>query len=196
LPNVGGHSLQSLKTSMTNSDILKTASKVFGLYFMVQALMSLRDLFYYLTGTFSSKGDNEGIFMILTSQIYMGTFNLAAGVILIFKADWVASKLAPDPAGHLAVGLDKKGWIELALIVISGLTILNSFPEILYKGVYYVYFNDYDEAERQFFWTNKNKADIFYSIFKFAVGLFVLLNARNFAGRLQKIGDKDDKLGG
>ena len=98
---------------MTSSDILKTASKAFGLYFIVLAIMNLRDLFYYLTVTFTTDGDNENLFMLLTSQIYMGTFNVLVGLILIFKADRVAAGVRPDPTGQLAVGLVKKDWIEL-----------------------------------------------------------------------------------
>jgi hypothetical protein len=80
--NVGGHSIHPSHTrpNMTSSDIVKTASKVFGLYFMVQAITSLRDLFYYLIGIFTSTSErgNEGLFMILASQIYMGAFNIGS----------------------------------------------------------------------------------------------------------------------
>jgi hypothetical protein len=179
---------------MNSTDITKTASKIFGLYFFVQSVSNLRDLFYYLTGTMVSSSENEGFFLILTGQIYVAVFNLAVGLILIFKADWVTAKLNPPNSGDIKVNLGKKDWIELALIVISGLTLLHSIPEILYKLVNYIYFNDFEEAERQYFWTNKNKADFIYSIFKFAIGLLLILNVRNFAVRLQKIGDKDEKL--
>jgi hypothetical protein len=180
---------------MNSTDIIKTSSKIFGLYFILQTISNLRDMFYYLTGTLISSGDNEGVFMILEGQVYMAVFNLAVGLTLIFKADWVTEKLNPQTTGDLKANLDKKDLVELAIIVISGITILYSVPEILYKLVHYTYFNDYNGNERQYFWTNENKSDIFYSIFKSVVGLFCLLNARNFAGRLQKIGDKDEKLG-
>ena len=64
----------------------------------------------------------------------------------------------------------------------------------MHKLVSYIYFNDYDKNEKKFYWTNSNKASIFYSIFKLAVGLILISNGRNIARRLRRIGDKDDKI--
>jgi hypothetical protein len=114
-------------------------------------------------------------------------------LIFIFKADTIANKLQPIETGELAIPLDKTTWIELAIIIISGLAILNSFPEIIYKGVQFVYFNEYDRIDRHRFWNEREKAYIFFAVFKFVVALVALLNARNFAQRLQRIGEKDEE---
>jgi hypothetical protein len=128
------------------------------------------------------------------SLSFSSVFNLAFGLILIFKADWVTNKITPKATEKLDINLDKADWIELTLIVISGLTILYAIPETLQKLVSYIYFNPYDKNEKQFYWTNTNKASIFYSIFKLAIGLLLISNARNVARRLTRIGDKDDKV--
>jgi hypothetical protein len=179
---------------MNDIDILKTSCKVFGLYFLIQTIMNIRELVLYpivyaLDGT-------ENIFAFLGASIYQCVFNLLIGLVLIFKADTITQKLNPGKTGELKLNFEKADWIELSLIIISGLALLNALPEILHKLVYYLYFNDYERHERAQFWTSENKADLFYSIFKFGVALILLLNARNFSLRLKKVGDKDDKFMG
>jgi hypothetical protein len=138
--------------------------------------------------------DNYGIFMIVGGHIYQAIFNSLVGLMLIVKADWVTDKLKIQKTGDLKLNLEKADWIELVIVAVGSLTIIYSIPEFMHKIVNYVYFNDYEKADRHLFWTGKNKADVFYSLFKFAVGLFFLLNARNFSKRLTRIGDRDEKL--
>jgi len=179
---------------MNNIDLVKTSCKVFGLYFIILVIVNIREIILYTTGAFIMPNDTYGTFIILGGQIYQAIFNSLVGLILISKSDWVTDKLKLQKTGDLKLNLDKAGWIELVIIVISGLTILYSIPEIMYKLTNYIYFNDFEKNDRHLFWTGKNKADVFYSIFKFVVGLFFILNARNFSRRLTRIGDKDDKL--
>jgi hypothetical protein len=178
---------------MDNIDIIKTSCKIFGLYFIILTVINLRDIILYATGTIFMPQDNYGSFIIVGGQIYQAIFNCIVGLILIVKSDWVTDKLKPQKTGDLKLNLEKADWIELAIIVISSLTIIYSIPEFMYKIVNYVYFNDYEKADRHLFWTGKNKADVFYSVFKFIVGLFFLLNARNLSKRLTRIGDKDER---
>jgi hypothetical protein len=177
---------------MKSIDIIKTVSKVFGLYLIVQTVINFRDIIYYVI--FATTGENEQYVMLLGASAYKLLFNLIVAVLLVFKSDWTAIKLRPDDTEPLKINLLKSDWIELAIIVISGLTIIYSVPEIMFKLVNFIYFNDFDENERQLFWTNKNKADIFYSIFKFIIALFCLLNSRNFSKRLIRLADREDRL--
>jgi hypothetical protein len=181
---------------MNNLDIVRTSCKVFGLYFFIMTIMNIREIILYTTGSFIMPDDNYGTFIILGGQIYQAIFNSLVGLILISKSDWVTGKLKLEKTGDLKLNLDKSDWIELAIIVISGLTILYSIPEIMYKLTNYIYFNDFERNDRHLFWTGKNKADVFYSIFKFVIGLLFILNARNLSKRLTRIGDKDEKLMG
>lgn len=179
---------------MHSNDIIKTSSKVFGLYFIIQTVMNLRDFLYLFVGTFSNDFGTEGNYMILASHIYMAVFNLVIGLILIFKAGWIAEKIQVQKAEKLSLNLEKTDWIELSLIIVSVLAILYSIPEIMYKMVNYIYFNRSDKIEDLYFRSKDNKAEILYSIFKFVAGLILLLNARNIARRLKKIGDKEDLM--
>lgn len=179
---------------MNASAIIQTSCKLFGLYFFVRTTLNLQSIIYLLAELLASSNEYEMNFLVLAGGLVDVVLNIAIGFFLIRKAAWIAEKLSPLPAGELNVNLDNKGWIELALIIISAMTLLFSAPEILNKLGSYLYFNEYEENERHFFWTQRNKADLFYSIFKFAVALVLLTNARNIATKLQKIGDKDDSL--
>jgi Sec-independent protein secretion pathway component TatC len=180
---------------MNSTDIIRTTSKIFGFYFVIQTVMNLGDIFLNVFASLDNGFNHNGMQTLFMSLSYMAIFNLTVGLILIFKADSITEKIRPAKTNRISLNIDKTDWIELSLIVISGLTIIHSIPEIMYKVVNYIYFNDYDKNEKQYFWTNQNKANLIYSVFKFAVGLFFLLNARNFAGRLKRVGDKDDRLG-
>ena len=178
---------------MTHSALFHTAIKIFGLYFVILTVMNLRDIIASISGQLLMS-NNDGILVMLFYEIYYVVFNTTIALILLFKTDWVAEKLQPVESEPLNVQADKTDWIELAIIVISALAVLHALPEILFKLVHYTYFNDYEPNERPYFWTNANKAEIF-SIFKFVTGLFVLLNARNFARRLKGIADREDARG-
>ena len=179
---------------MNNKDIIKTALKVFGLYFLILTIINIRDLIFLSSNLVRSYQDNQENYLIIGGQIYHATFNLIVGLLLIIKSDWLTEKLKLKTTGDLGLNLNKADWIELTIIVISGLAIIYSIPEFLYKIVNYIYFNDYEKADRQLFWSGRNKADVFYSVFKFATGLIFLLNARYISKRLTRIGDKDEKL--
>jgi hypothetical protein len=179
---------------MNNKEIITTALKIFGLYFLTLTVINLRDLLFLSTDLVRSYQDNQENWIVIGGQIYSGLFNLIVGLLLITKSDWLTENLKLQKTADLRLNLEKSDWIELTIIVISLLTIIYSIPEFLYKIVNYVYFNDYEKAERHLFWTGRNKADVFYSVFKFIVGLLILLNARAISKRLTRIGDKDEKL--
>ena len=84
--------------------------------------------------------------------------------------------------------------MELAIITISGITIIDSLPEILKNTISYIYFNPYSRMEKSEYWTNKNTSDLIYSILKLAVGLLAIINARLVSRRLIKIGEKSDQI--
>lgn len=179
---------------MNNKDIIRTALTIFGLYFLILTVINLRDLIFLSSNLVRSYQDSQENYLIIGGQIYHATFNLIIGLILIIKSDWLTEKLKLKKTGDLGLNLNKADWIELAIIIISGLAILYSIPEFLYKIVNYVYFNDYETVDKHLFWTGRNKADVFYSVFKLVAGLFFLLNARAISKRLTRLGDKDEKL--
>jgi hypothetical protein len=181
------------KDHMNNIDIIKISCKIFGLYFLILTVINLREIILYATGTILIPQDNYGTFIIVGGQIYQAMFNSIVGLILIVKSDWITDKLKIQKSGDWKLNLERTDWIELAIIIISLLTIIYSIPEFMYKIVNYVYFNDYEKPDKHLFWTGKNKADVFYSIFKFVVGLFFLLNARNLSKQLTRIGDKVER---
>ncbi|MDW8332485.1 MAG: hypothetical protein RMK43_12605, partial [Cyclobacteriaceae bacterium] len=178
---------------MNNVDIIRTSCKVFGLYFMVLTIVNLRDLLFYLTGVTFIPRNKDEIIILVGGQILQAVFNSMVAFILITKSDRITDRLITQKTGDLKLNLTKADWIELAIIIISTLTLIDSVTKFMTKMVNYVYFNDYEKAERQLFWTGQNKADVFYQVFKFITGLFFLLNARYFSKRLTQHGDKAEK---
>lgn len=176
---------------MNNADIVKTALIVFGLYFLTLTIINLRDLIFLSTSLVRSYQDNQENYLIIVGQVYHAIFNLIVGLALIVKSDWLTEKLRLKKSGALGLNLNKTDWIELTIIVISGLAVLYSIPEFLHKIVNYLYFNDHDNADKHLFWTGRNKADVFYSVFKFFIGLFFVLNAKAISKYLTRIRDND-----
>jgi hypothetical protein len=131
---------------------------------------------------------------LILLPFYMLVFNTVAGLLMVFKADWISDKLRTPANGYINSALEKTDIIELVLIAIGVIAILYSVPEMLYKLVTYAYFNDYDENEERLFWTDGNNlSNMLFSAFKFVAGLFLLLNARNFARRLRRAGEREDQ---
>jgi hypothetical protein len=179
---------------MTHSSLLRTAIKISGLYFIILTVMNVREMIAFISGEVLSL-HNDAILPVLFYQIYYLVFNSSVALILLFKTHWIAETLQLEGSEPLTIQADKTDLIELAIIVISALAVLHAFPKIMFKLVHYTYFNDYEPNERAYFWTSANKAEIFFSIFKFVTGLFFLLNARNFARKLKGIGDREDNRG-
>ena len=179
---------------MRQYDLIKIFCKAFGLYFAIQAIITIKDTFYYGVATEFFANEDTHLYFFLGGQLLNFLFNAIAAWVLIKKSDLVTSKIIKDNNDKLELNMKQSDLIELVIIGISGLLIINSIPEILNKVVNYIYINPYDRIERNEFWTSKNKADIFYSIFKLVVGLLTILNGRQISRRLTKIGDKDDLI--
>ena len=179
---------------MNPQTLLRTACKIFGLYLFVLAALNVRDLlFYMLSMGVRSPVDSDEILIILL-PFYMLVFNTIAGLLLISNADWIAGKLRAPANGYINSSLEKTDVIEVVLIAIGVIAIVYAVPEMFYKLVTYAYFNDYDKNEKRLFWSDGNNLGaLLFSAFKFAAGLFLLLNARNFAWRLRRTGDRNQE---
>jgi hypothetical protein len=190
-----GRSLTNLLSpNMKQTDLINIFCKTFGLYFIIQAVVNIKDIFFYETVFQFYEDDNSTLYFMVGQCAFNFIFNLLAAWILICKSKWITSKIIKNPNETIEFTIQKTDLIELILIAISGLLIIHSFPEILNKMTNYIYLNPYDRIEKDAFWTSKQKADIAYSIFKFATGILILTNTRQLAKRLTKIGDKDDNI--
>ena len=92
---------------MNATDIIKTSSKVFGLYFIVQTVTNLRDLFFNFYPSLNNGTIDDRMFDFFVSLSFNAIFNFLFGTILIFKADWIAKRIHPGETQRLDINLDK-----------------------------------------------------------------------------------------
>jgi len=178
---------------MNNRDLINIAIKIFGFYFAAQAIAIVRELILYGMMVTEAPDGNLDSYVLLMPLFEMA-FNIGAAWALVFKSDWLVEKMKFNDSGVLQINLDKAGWIELAIIVVSVIALMRAVPEILNSFTKYTFFNEYDRDDRSLYWTGTKVTDIVYAIFKFVTALFFMLNARNYSRRLLKVGDRDDKL--
>jgi hypothetical protein len=71
---------------MNNKEIITTALKIFGLYFLTLTVINLRDLLFLSTDIVRSYQDNQENWIVISGQIYSGIFNLIVGLLLLTKS--------------------------------------------------------------------------------------------------------------
>ena len=182
---------------MNNKQIISTSAKIFGLYFIIEAIVGLKEgLVYVLTLNFMGNDDNADAWFYVIQNILDTIFYLVGAWIMISKSDKISSKLITTETEPIKISLTKFDSIELIVIAIGLIAVVSGLPEILGKVTQFMYFNNYEPENNYLFWNEKNrKAEIFFSVFKVTIGLLTLLNGRLIAIRLTKIGDKDEKIG-
>ena len=131
-----------------------------------------------------------------TLIIYGGGFTMTLlyfvlGYFGTLKAEVITKRISKPDTKTIDLGLGKTEWMEISLVTVGVIAIIFSIPQILSTIVDNVYFHNHQESE---FWTLSRKTDTFYGVFKLVTGLFLILNARNFAKKIVLRGEKDDKL--
>jgi hypothetical protein len=174
---------------------LNLAIKIFGLYFFVEFFQYFMELALVLIGSQLEGGETNGYQGI---ELYFWYFGYIARALVslivfcfaIFRTEWIANKILgrDEPIKLLENKLDL---LEVTLVVIGILAILSALPELLYQLVNLIYFHNHAESP---YWTSSKQGTIFRYIFQLGLGFFVVMNARNFAKKLQRIGVKDDNL--
>ena len=177
---------------MSTRSVLTTAIKIFGLYFLVLAAIDFRNTIVsilFQAGSDHPIGDRWGPIFLSTLAVIL---NVVVGFILLNKADDIAKRVNASSSHSVNLPVTKTDIVELALIVVGFIAALYAIPLILQKLVTYAYFNPYELSERKHFWTIHDTAAIIYSLFEFVAGLFLILNARSFARKLQRVSDRED----
>ena len=87
------------------------------------------------------------------------------------------------------IALGKNDYLELSIATIALIAILYSLPQLLSELVYLIYFK---EPQVENFFVPHHETDFFRPTFQLVIGLFLLLNSRNFAKKIVKRGEKDD----
>lgn len=181
---------------MNQRQILDTALKILSLYFLIKGVSTLRDIVLYL-GMGEAQNAEDGFVIWL---MFGGMFiNLITNVlffwIFAFKSDSVLTFLRIEDASitekKQLLGLEKMDWIEIGIIIVGIIAITFSLPEILYLVADRIYFQ---EKPTEFILDRDSRPEILYSIFKFGIGLIVIIYSRQLSKAIVKRSNKDDIL--
>src|SRR5690606_33955770 len=95
-------------------------------------------------------------------------------------------------AETISTSVTKTDIVELAIIVVGFIAMLYGVPVIFEKLISYAYFNEFEDEDRRYFWESRDTAAMIYYVFQSVAGLFVLLNARHFARKFDKLSDREE----
>jgi hypothetical protein len=176
---------------MTKSDFFILALKVIGLYFFVLVFNSTIQFVLVVINSFFNDFGGEFLLMYSGMTISIVIYGLL-GYLLIFKTAKFLRILRILPENkEFKVNVDKIDLIELSLVVISVIAIVFSIPGILASLTDIIYFPVKDEfgySEKSF------DVNSYERVFQLVIGIFLLLNARNFSKWINRHGIKDDEF--
>lgn len=171
---------------MTQKDIYQLAIKIIGIYFGFNALNEII---------------NISIFYIPTSVMYSfqailsSATRLALAWLAIFKTEFVIDRLGLKTATQQAKtshSLKKDDVLEISLAIVSILLIAFSIPALINSFIGLVYFQDRGD----FAVPSASSLDtgIYFNLARLGIGIFLLVNARNFSKKIISRGKYDDQL--
>lgn len=181
---------------MNNKEIVLIIIKTFGLYFLLEAIISLKEVIFYATALKVYNGDNVDAYFYLTQSTVDSLFYLFGALILFSKSDSLVNILKIKSTEQIQIGVNKSDLIEIVVIAVGLYVLISAIPELLNKLTQFLYFNEYEDKEdRYLFWNKKERmAALVYSLFKIAAGFLTVINGRLIAIRLTKIGVKDENI--
>lgn len=176
---------------MKNKELFEVFCKALGLYFAMQAFINVKDTIIY---AIQLQNGDQWINIFFIGQTLI--FNGIAAVFLIRKSALIANLFFKKSESNLEIVFNKVDLTELIIITIGGIVVINSIPSLLSQIINFIYFNPYSRMDKNEYWTNRNTFDLIYFTFRIIVGLLVIANARLISGRIIKLSDKSDKIGG
>src|SRR5882724_10310516 len=176
---------------MSQKTLFEILSKSLGLYLIVQAAISIKEIIFYAVGLrIYGSVDNPDTYFYVGQNVFDLTCYLAGAFFLISKSELISNWLVKNRGDQITMTSSYEELIEIVVIAISLVMVLNSIPEIIGKITQYIYLNEYDDEDQNFFWEAKGKkADIISSFLKLAVGFIAITNANLITRRLKKTRD-------
>ena len=174
---------------MQKTEVYSLAVKILGLYFFAKFVHYLIDFFFMFTanGDFNYAIQNWNIYqgIALTTAVYF-----VMGYLATFKTDLITKRIFKKKDESIQIALNKSDYLELSISIIALIAILYSLPQLLSELVYIIYFKD-PEIDNLF--VPHHETDFFRPTFQLVIGIFLLLNSRNFAKLIVNRGTQDDK---
>jgi Ca2+/Na+ antiporter len=183
---------------MDQKQIIATASKILGLYFLVLLILELKNGLMVLFANLrsSNMGGREFEYLYFNLIQYGTHFIVYALVVwfLIYKSDQIANKISASGADtKLGIAISSVELLKIVVASIGLIMVTHSIPDILNHLAGFIYFNEYDGNSKMSFWDVKDrKTYLLFGIFKLAVGLIVITNAGSLSKKLMRIGAREE----
>ncbi len=176
---------------MTKSDFFNLVLKVIGLYFFVLVCTGMIQFILMILNSFFNDYGSD-FWLMYGGTIINLVFYAFIGYTLIFRTEKISRvlKIQSDNKEFKST-IDKIDLIELSLVIISVIAIVFSIPGILANLTDIIYFpvrDEYGYSDKSF------DAQSLRMVFQLAIGIFLLLNARNFSKWINKRGINDDEF--
>jgi hypothetical protein len=178
---------------ISRNALLETVIQIFGLYLFAVLIRHLSEgastLWFFMAQEVETR---NWLWASLGQWVLYSTIDISIGLFCLLRPGWIIAKLKLNPAGQFEIHATKKDLIELTIIAIAVIEAFSSLTQLIAKGVEYTYFNENERYDRALFWTERNKADIFFWAFRFCLSALLLVNARYIARRLTGMSVKED----
>lgn len=174
---------------MTKAEVYTTAIKIFGLYFLTLFIQDALEFAFFMIGSITTESFTNGWY-IYGGILAKTLVDFAVFFVATLKTNFITDRFFTSDNTNIELTLVKSDWLELAIAIIGIVVIVYSIPSLFNFVVGSIYFRTNPEE----FGSTNEKAPIFLNGFKFIVGIFTILNARNLAKFIVKRGESDDNL--
>ena len=168
---------------MKKSDIYEIAVKILGLYVIVLAIGTIRDLFTSISFLLDNKNEH----MDLSSYIWVSIFNLflmtSVAYFLLYKYKGIVKGFCKvsDYEEDVKLFASKSVIYEIALVLTGFLLIVWTLPDFAYKLVNYVKLVQSNTPTNRY-----DDGFLITSALKILLGVFVILLSKSLADFLTK----------
>jgi hypothetical protein len=173
---------------MKKTDIIDLALKIFGIYVIIVALLSFKDL-HYLSNIFS-QNDPPSIDVLSLIMFFGGVLiTFLIGYFLIFKSTKVAQKIIKEDIEiNLSFDTNYKNILEIALIIIGLYILIFRLPYLISSIHHFItYLLDDMRAGSEFI-----EHDI-TNVIHYLLGYILVTNSKSIVGWIIRINKKNFK---
>jgi len=171
---------------MNKHQVIDVAAKILGIYMAVQAILSLKNLFWVIS--LGSAGDTDYILEMLLSSLFSFTLFAIVAYYLIRKSGKIANKvLAQDEDKEkIQLNIDRLFLLDLGIIIIGGVLLSFTLPQY---SIYTLFFHFVKDSVPYYNWGNDTIV-----ILQVILGFFAITNYSKIRKWIVRYQDKNDVM--
>jgi hypothetical protein len=173
---------------MKKSDIIEITIKILGLYLFINVITSLKDLFTLIltldsmSKNFTDSASTNGIITMIIGIVIYILVLVAFATFLTFGTKTITKRICRqvDYEENITLLTDKKTFYEIAFVIIGGVVVIWTIPELLIRLLFYT------KSAQNFMLRDSDKSFLFLAIIKIVLGIVAIIYADRVAARLTK----------